>query len=60
MSELKSKVSMTNFNEIYKSFVNNNGMLKVNQGELRRISELDKAICSFDKVLIKQIRLKSK
>lgn len=37
LTDLKAKVSMTDFSEIYKNYTNKNGTLKIDAKELKKI-----------------------
>jgi hypothetical protein len=60
VAELKSKVSYTDFCDIYKNFTAKDDSFKYNSNELKKVKELDQIISKLDFNVIREIRKNEK
>jgi hypothetical protein len=53
--ELKNKVTLTDYNDIYKNFSNRMGNININTFNLKKIKDLDGQISKFGLNLVKEL-----
>jgi len=56
ISELKTKVSFTDFGSIYQNYTSKNGNLKINPNHFKKIKEYDEKINKLEFALVKELK----